>query len=614
LLCTAQENHVSEINILKKDHPRLLLLKGEEQQIKAAIERSPLMAQVHEALLEECDAICQVLPIERIQIGRRLLDKSQEALRRIFFLSYAYRMTQDEKYFKRAEKELLAISAFSDWNPSHFLDVAEMTMAAAIGYDWLYDQLSPASRGLIRKAIIEKGLKPSFINPNDRFTKVTHNWNQVCNAGMTFGALAIAEENQALAKQVIDRALATIHLSMDEYNPDGAYPEGYHYWGYGTSFNVLFLSALEKALGTDYGLSASPGFLKTAGFKQHMTAPTGKPFNYSDSDMHSGLSPVMFYFAEKLNDPSLLWIEKEYIRKLGATRLSEDDYRIMPALMVWGKNIDLQGAPAPDHKAWMGQGPNPVYLMRTSWSDTRGIYLGFKAGSASVNHGHMDVGSFVMEADGVRWSSDLERQPYESLESKGLNIFGRSQDAQRWTIFRNNNFSHSTLTVNNQLQRVDGYAKIDHYADEPNFKFAVSDLSTVYDGQLASIRRGVAILDEQYVVIRDEIKASSSPETTIRWTMLTEAEVTITSKTSALLTKDGKTLRLQVKSPASVQLKTWSTAPTTDYDAPNPGTVLLGFEYDLPANSSHTLQVVLIPQSAGNLQVLFDQKLEAWKP
>jgi hypothetical protein len=37
---------------------------------------------------------------------------------------------------------MLAAAAFSDWNPSHFLDVAEMTAALAIGYDWLYEEVS----------------------------------------------------------------------------------------------------------------------------------------------------------------------------------------------------------------------------------------------------------------------------------------------------------------------------------------------------------------------------------------------------------------------------------------------------------------------------------------
>ena len=36
---------------------------------------------------------------------------------------------------------MLAVSRFTDWNPTHFLDVGEMVMALAIGYDWLYDSL-----------------------------------------------------------------------------------------------------------------------------------------------------------------------------------------------------------------------------------------------------------------------------------------------------------------------------------------------------------------------------------------------------------------------------------------------------------------------------------------
>src|ERR1700730_3640964 len=111
-------------------------------------------------------------PIERIQIGRRLLDKSREALRRLFFLSYAHRMTQQQKYLQRAERELLAISAFSDWNPSHFLDVAEMTMAVSIGYDWLYNNLSADSRAIIKEAILKKGIEPSLDPKNNGWLKV----------------------------------------------------------------------------------------------------------------------------------------------------------------------------------------------------------------------------------------------------------------------------------------------------------------------------------------------------------------------------------------------------------------------------------------------------------
>ncbi len=47
---------------------------------------------------------------------------------------------------------------------------------------------------------------------------------------------------------------------MKDMGPDGIYPEGYGYWGYGTSFNVLLISVLEKAYGKILGLSGKPGF------------------------------------------------------------------------------------------------------------------------------------------------------------------------------------------------------------------------------------------------------------------------------------------------------------------------------------------------------------------
>jgi len=245
-------------------HPRIMLLEGDEAAIKMTMASDDLWRSVHQSILVESNNITGKLPVERELIGRRLLDKSREALKRIFYLSHSWRMTSDTRFLNRAEKEMLAVSAFSDWNPSHFLDVAEMTMAVSIGYDWCYNGLSEESRKIIKEAILEKGLKPSLDSKNNSWLKASHNWNQVCNAGMTFGALAIYDEEPELARSLIDRAISSIILPMEDYQPDGAYPEGYGYWGYGTSFNIMFLSAMEKAFGSDYGLTINEGFFKTA--------------------------------------------------------------------------------------------------------------------------------------------------------------------------------------------------------------------------------------------------------------------------------------------------------------------------------------------------------------
>ena len=602
------QQSISAQTVLDKPHPRILLLKGEERQIEQSIAGNAMWKKMHETILQECNQIIHLAPVERIQIGRRLLDKSREALRRIFQLSYAWRMTGEQKYFDRCEKEMLAIARFSDWNPSHFLDVAEMTMAVSIGYDWLYPDLSPESKKTILDAIVSKGLYPSMDPKYNSWLKDSHNWNQVCNAGMTYGALAVFEDHLELSKNIIDRALHSIPLPMNEYNPEGAYPEGYNYWDYGTSFNVMFLSAIEKALDSDFGLNSTPGFLQTAGFLQNMTGVTGDAYNWGDAREGGNLSPAMFWLAQKQNDPTILWVEKTYLKNDDYSSFTRD--RLLPAIMVWGKDLPLDKVTEPKTIAWKGQGANPVALMRTSWTDPNAIYLGFKTGSPSVNHGHMDIGSFIMEADGIRWASDFGMQEYESLESKGIDLFGRTQDAQRWSVFRLNNFVHNTLTIDSQLQQVKGYAKIDRFSERPDFMYAISDISTVYEGQLSSAIRGVAIVDKKFVVVSDELVAGNKP-TTIRWTMLTSATPKL-GKSSITFTKDGKKLVLQVNTSSEVTMKTWTTQSTTSYDAPNPGITLVGFELKLKPNQKQSVQVLLIPGSVDAKKIKFDKALGEW--
>ncbi|MCE1199354.1 MAG: heparinase II/III family protein [Marinilabiliales bacterium] len=589
-------------------HPRLLLLKGEEGAIQSAMQTNPVWKKMHGAILASCDELLSKPPVERIQIGRRLLDKSREALRRLFQLSYAWRMTGDKKYFDRAEQEMLAISRFSDWNPSHFLDVAEMTLAVSIGYDWLYNDLSESSRKIIRDAIVSKGLYPSVDPKWNSWLKAVNNWNQVCNTGMGFGALAVYEDHPEFAKQILERSISSIPYSMGEYKPDGAYPEGYGYWDYGTSFNVLFLSALDKVYHSDFGLGSIPGFLQTGSFFENMMAPSGKCFNWSDSGAGGSVTPALYWFAQKNKDLSLLWFDKGYLQTDDYKRFTND--RLIPAIMIWGATVNPDQITPPSYHLWKGQGANPVCMMRTSWTDPKALFVGFKVGSPSVNHGHMDIGSFIMEADGIRWAADFGMQDYESLESKGIQVFGRTQDAQRWSIFRINNKAHNTLTIDNQLQWVKGYAKIDKFSDNAGFMYALSDLSSVYQDQLTSLKRGVAIVDNRYVVVRDELQGTAKAST-VRWTLLTSAKPTLKSD-KILLEKEGKKLEIRISAPGSVKTRSWSTEPTTNYDAPNPGMSLVGFEFQLKPNRREAIEVLLVPQSAKGNHLKSGKELQKW--
>ncbi|HRP33503.1 MAG TPA: heparinase II/III family protein [Agriterribacter sp.] len=592
------------------NHPRILLFAGEEAAIKKKAIADPAWRTLHEAIIKEADRLLKKKPVTRVMTGRRLLAVSREALRRIFFLSYAWRMTNKEVYGLRTEKEMLAVAAFSDWNPSHFLDVAEMTMAMAIGYDWTYHQLSNPAKQRIAKAIIDKGLLPSLDAQNNYWLRTNNNWNQVCNAGITFGAMAVYENDSLLSLSLINRAITSVPAAMKEYSPDGAYPEGYAYWGYGTSFNVMLISALEKLFNQDFGLNAIPGFLKTAGYLENMTGPTGIPFNYSDAGMGGGLQPAMFWFASRLNNPSLLWVERSRLMQSKEKDIVRN--RLLPAALIWQAGLSVLQAPAPDSLTWIGHGATPVALMRSSWTDRAAIFVGMKGGTPSENHAHMDIGSFVMDADGERWAMDFGMQEYESLESKGIKIWGRTQDAERWSVFRYTNQAHNTITVNNQHQRVNGFALITASSSDPTFMYAVTDMTELYKGVLTEARRGIGIVNKAYVVVRDEIKTADTI-TTVRWNMVTQAAARITGDKEIELTQNGKVLMLKVDTDAPVEMKTWLTDPPHRFDAANPGTVMVGFEIQLPPGTTAAVNVFLVPQKAMehvNLQI---PDLSEWK-
>jgi hypothetical protein len=248
--------------------------------------------------------------------------------------------------------------------------------------------------------------------------------------------------------------------------------------------------------------------------------------------------------------------------------------------------------------------------MRTSWTNPNAIFVGFKGGTASSNHSHIDVGSFVLDADGVRWAMDLGPQDYNSLEQRGVDLWNMSQNSQRWEVFRYNNYVHNTLTVNGKLHQVKGKAKIDSHSSSPDFMYAVSDISQLFEGDLAECTRGIAIVNKQYAVVRDELKTAGK-EATVRWTLLTAADAKITGKNTIELKKDGKRLKIEVAEPVRVTLKTWPTTPVNDYDAPNPGTILVGFEAKIPADTNVTLLVKLIPQSAKSVSAKIPE-LKNW--
>lgn len=581
------------LNRAPQTHPRIFFSANEEVQLREKIEQDSLLRPVYALMLKNAELMLNEPLLKYQKEGRRLLDVSRMALLRMLNWCLAYRLSGEARYADRAEAELLVMCAFSDWNPGHFLDVAEMTTAVGIGYDWLYPCLNPESRCLIREAIVEKGLKPSF-EGEPWWVQANNNWNQVCHGGLVVGALAIYEDEPELATRTIQRALDNIHHSMEAYAPDGNYPEGASYWSYGTSYNLMLIDSLQTVLGSDFHLPQAPGFMESAEYFLHVAGPSGLYYNYSDARCVPNLAPEVFWFGARAKDTGLLWREASRMRE--ALRAAENPFaqsRLLPMLFVWSP--PLGGIHAPVQCSWRGDGHTPVAMHRSHWNDPDALFLGFKGGSPSANHAHMDIGGFVMEADGVRWACDLERQDYHELEHQGIQIFNK---VQRWKIFRINNFSHNVLTVDGQLQELEGFAPITQHRSEGKLPHTIVDLSEIYAGQLAQARRGAGIHADGYVLIRDELQALDKV-TSVRWGMVTFADVCIESGGQASLRQDGKVLILQLDSSVEAELEVCDIErPPNDFEASNPGAKMIAFTVKLAPHAKVDFTVSLIPGKA----------------
>ncbi len=524
-------------------HPRLLATTEDFAELKKRIAANPQLQSWHKTLQAEAQNILGEAPSRyEIPDGLRLLATSRRVLNRVYTLALIYRLDGGHQYAERAWQELAAAANFPDWNTRHFLDTAEMTHAFAIGYDWLYDVWTPEQRATLQQAMVEKGLKPALAlyRGHKYWTRMHHNWNQVCNGGIGMGALALADVEPDLSGEILHDALESIQLAMAEFAPDGAWKEGPGYWNYATSYNVVFLAGLQSALGTDFGLSRMPAFDQTGLFPIYMTGPLGLTFNYADGGDHPIFAPQMFWLAREFKQPVFAWYERRTTTPAPLDLLWYDPAGTSPSATGLPLDKYFRGA--------------EVAVLRSDWDDRQALFVGFKAGDNKANHSHLDLGSFVFDAAGVRWAMDLGSDNY--------NLPGYFSH-QRWTYYRLRAEGHNTLVINpgeGPDQDPSAKARITRFEAGAEKAFAIADLTPAYGKNARRVWRGIALLDRNKVLVQDEVQADQPIE--LWWFMHTQASASIEDDgRTATLQQAGKRLRAVILSPADARFQIMAAQP-----------------------------------------------------
>jgi hypothetical protein len=511
---------------LRPAHPRLILLDSELDKIRLAVKENPLARRVFADLEKESDRLLSVPPVEYKLGGARLQIQTRRAIDRVATLALMYRLTSRDSWLRRAIMELNAAANFRDWNPQRFVDTAEMTHAFAIGYDWLYNDLSPEERGWIRDALILKGLDQALpvYQKQTWWTRERLNWNIVCNSAMTMGALAVADDIPSKASEILRAALESIPHGLATWGVDGGWPEGPSLGEYAMRYACLFFSSLDTALGNDYGLSGFHGLDRAGRFRIYMLGPDNRTFNFADAPEEPGLAPEMFWMAKRFAVPAYAWSEQ---------RLLEHTPHPDAYDLAWFN----RDAKPPQAAAWpldaVFHGVN-VASLRSSWEDPNALFLACKGGDNKAGHAHLDLGTFVFDAGGIRWASDLGPDDY--------NIPGM----QRSNFYRVHTESHNTLFIDGEPQDAKAEAHIVRQEFGADLSWVQIDLSKA-SPKVRQWTRRIGLAQRQAVLIEDTLR-SDQPVGVI-WGMITDTEIGQINGPTAMLHKNGWTLAAEIRTP-----------------------------------------------------------------
>ena len=506
----------------------------------------------------------------------------RNALKRIAAVSYAYNITQEEKYLLRAEKDISTLlDRFDSWTEKRLYSIvaSEASLALSIAYDWLYDNLSLQSKSGIEDFLNNKTIK----NISDKRLTNISNTSIVNISALICSAIAIYETAPEYCNARIEKAIECARKVMTGlYAPDGIFPESPSYADYANMYLSCGLMALEDVFGTDFGLSESDGFKECGEYFTHIVGNTGDFYNYGDCNSKVYASSALWYLSYRFNQPYLLYGYQDMIAK---GKLA--DNRCLFLAIASARRMKQISVSAPSGHIFSGDGATPLVIARSGWEKTD-CYLGLKGGCPSEvgEHAHLDAGAFVYEQDGIRCAVEMDHDDYDIYRESPENVdLG----------FPISNMQHNTLTVNGKSHDRSSKATIQAVLDTDRQRGGIIDMTSIFRGDLKKAVRQASIIDNNHLEVIDNLSTGNRPAH-IRWTMLTRANVTI-EEGCIILRSSGKTKVLKTDAPEATYTK-WSSNPE-DYDSPFAsyekgfeGTIC-GFEFELKENTNINITTTL---------------------
>ena len=498
---------------------------------------------VMEYILDEEDSI---LPISR------------EVINRMIILGYAWQISGESKYAERAWQELSMVCSYEDWCTDHFLATAEMALAVSVGYDWFFDYLTPSQKDLLAETTYNYAIKPALSKNylKNWFTWSKNNWNSICYSGIGIACMTFSSYYPDEAAEFLEMCYKNMPIAYENFTPDGVYAEGAGYCQSGMNSIVNFVATSQNFFGTDYGMSDIDGFRELGSFPVRITTPTGV-FNFGDNKNRMCFSPALHWYASQYDSPLLacyqMWdMPEKFIADTSSSveRNSEGKENALSSLL-YNRSFTADSADFSKEPLTIcleSDSGQTLTLMRNAYLDKNGTFAGIKGGYNGINHGDLDIGTFVFDSMGVRWAEELGPGSYDAP-----GYFLNLPAGGRWNNYCKRAEGQNTLVINPKMTTDDQYAlatsEFTSFEENPNGGKCTLDMTDAYrmngavevtrDFELYNNYTSLKISDTIHCLIKSEIY----------WFMHTRAQINIS--------EDGKTAVLTI---GDKQLKATSHA------------------------------------------------------
>ena len=519
-------------------HPRVILTPDRLAQLRSAYKNNATIKELGDRVIRSADLLLKTDHIKFTDPSFTTLMNS-----RYRTLSMAYLLTKDARYKDYLFADIQGTAKFANWRTHEYLATATAAFGVAIAYDWLYDAWTPAQRKVIEEALYKHVLYHHHKMIYDQMSGVgvyiasDTNRNAVCNGGVGMACIALFDVYPEKCADIMEKNYHLLEIGLDDFAPSGATTEGPAYWDYLMQYLVPFLQTSFNAFGTDFNLMDAPGFSSTVDYILDIDGMTGvNNFHDSAGDGHL-VSGEIFGLATMLGRPDLA---RALLAKMEIYRTDDgmDTMLYMDTSLKYDGTVD---------KALDGYYDGmEVFSMRSSWTNSAGIFVSAHSGKTGISHDHLDSGTFVLDFGGQRFASDIGKEDY--------NIGAVNELA--YYYYRKRPEGHNMFVINPDLKKgedlglnIGASDVVSKFVTKDRGAYAIMPLDSAYAGYAQNAARGIMLGDDRKsVLIRDEIRGMTLDTNEVWWFMQmenVEVEISADGK-SAILSKGGVDVHMQI--------------------------------------------------------------------